>query len=86
MTKDVQEAHVCFVDIVGYSKRTIEKQTTDLQVLLGIVREVLSSIQQNLTVSPMQIPTGDGVAVCFWGEPEPPLVFALELNRLVGAT
>ena len=83
MTKDVQEAHVCFVDIVGYSKRTIEKQTTDLQVLLGIVREVLSAIESNLTESPFRIPTGDGLAVCFWGDPEPALVFALELNRRV---
>ncbi len=57
--------HVLFIDIVGYSKLLITKQSEQIQTLRRIVRGTeqfrLAEAQGKL----VRLPTGDGGATCF---------------------
>jgi class 3 adenylate cyclase len=90
-TKNVQSsgepaleiAHVLFMDIVGYSKLPIDKQTAALRLLQETVqktKDFVSGIKSNRLIS---LPTGDGMALAFFGDPLAPARCAIELSRLI---
>ena len=60
---DLEIAHVLFIDIVGYSKLVIDKQTELTRKLNGIVRDVRQFDAAEAEGSLVRLPTGDGIAV-----------------------
>jgi TolB-like protein/Tfp pilus assembly protein PilF len=72
-------AHVLFIDIVGYSKLSVNEQHARIEELNEIVR--LSEQFQNAEAANriLKIPTGDGMALVFYKSPEEPARCALEI-------
>jgi TolB-like protein/class 3 adenylate cyclase/Tfp pilus assembly protein PilF len=74
-------AHVLFIDIVGYSKLSINEQRAAIDELTQVVRR--SEQVQNAEAAGrlIKIPTGDGMALVFYKSPEEPVECALEISR-----
>jgi TolB-like protein/class 3 adenylate cyclase/Tfp pilus assembly protein PilF len=74
-------AHVLFIDIVGYSKPSINKQRAAIAELTQAVR--VSEQFQNAEAAGrlIKIPTGDGMALVFYKSPEEPVKCALGISR-----
>src|SRR5437867_4750707 len=74
-------AHILFVDIVGYSKLSINDQRVAIDELTQAVRT--SEQFQNAEAGGrlIKIPTGDGMALVFYKSPEEPVKCALEISR-----
>src|SRR5881398_478517 len=74
-------AHVLFIDIVGYSKLSINEQHAAVEELNRIVR-ASEQFQRAETASRLlKIPTGDGMALVFYATPEAPAQCAVEISR-----
>ena len=69
---ELEIAHVLFLDIVGYSKLSVNEQHARVNELNGIVR--LSEQYQKAEAANriLKIPTGDGMALVFYKSPEKP--------------
>lgn len=76
-----ETAHVLFMDIVGYSKRLIDEQSACLQTLQAIVGKTDDFGRAQRTQQLIRLPTGDGIALVFFGDPEAPVRCALEISR-----
>ena len=75
--------HVLFIDLVGYSKFSINDQHAAVEQLNRVVR-ASEQFQQTETASRLlKIPTGDGMALIFYSTPEAPVQCALEISRSV---
>ncbi len=72
-------AHVLFMDIVGYSTLPIDKQTEILGHLQSVVRSSSEFRRAEERNQLIRLPSGDGMALVFFGEPEPPVRCALEI-------
>ena len=74
-------AHVLFIDVVGYSKLSINEQRTAVDELNEVVR--VSEQFQNAEAASrlIKIPTGDGMALVFYTSPEAPAQCAIEISR-----
>jgi TolB-like protein/Tfp pilus assembly protein PilF len=73
-------AHVLSMDVVGYSKLLIDQQTRILADLNRVVRAT-TRFRVALTARKMlSLPTGDGMILVFFGEPEAALECAMEIN------
>jgi eukaryotic-like serine/threonine-protein kinase len=77
----LEMAHVLFMDIVGYSKLPIDHQQTVLQTLQKITCASPEFIQARESQQLINLPTGDGMALVFFGDPEAPARCAFELSR-----
>jgi TolB-like protein/Tfp pilus assembly protein PilF len=74
-------AHVLFIDIVGYSKLSINDQTAAVEELNQVVR-VSDQLQRAEAASRLlKIATGDGMALVFYASPEAPAQCAVEISR-----
>src|SRR5712692_6202282 len=74
-------AHVLFIDIVGYSKLSINDQRAAIAELTQAVR-TSEQFQKAEGVSRLiKIPTGDGMAPVFYTGPEAPAQCAIEIGR-----
>src|SRR5437773_2244163 len=74
-------AHVLFIDIVGYSKLSINEQHAAVEELNEVVR---ASEQFQCTETAgrlLKIATGDGMALVFYTSPEAPAQCAVEISR-----
>src|SRR5881398_3203724 len=74
-------AHVLFIDIVGYSKLSINDQNRAVEELNQVVR---ASEQFQLAEAAgrlLKIATGDGMALVFYTSPEAPAQCAVEISR-----
>src|SRR4051812_19999744 len=77
----VEIAHVLFMDIVSYSTLPMEKQTRLLGQLQSIIRGT-HGYQRALELEQLlRLPTGDGMALVFFTDPEAPVRCAIEINR-----
>jgi TolB-like protein/Tfp pilus assembly protein PilF len=74
-------AHVLFVDIVGYSKLSINEQRAAVDELTQIVRATEQFQNAEASERLIKIATGDGMALVFYTSPEAPLRCAMELSR-----
>src|SRR6059058_3553502 len=75
--------HVLFIDLVGYSKFSLNDQHAAVEQLNRVVR-ASEQFQQTETASRvLKIPTGDGMALVFYSTPEAPVQCALEISRLL---
>ena len=81
---DLEIAHVLFMDIVGYSKGLIDQQRDLLNELNKIVRETQQFKSAEAAGKLIRLPTGDGMALAFFTNPEAPLKCAIEVSEAVG--
>src|SRR5438105_9400642 len=74
-------AHVLFIDIVGYSKLSINEQRAAIDELTqaGRTSEQFQNAEAGSRL--IKIPTGDGMALVFYKSPEEPVKCALEISR-----
>src|SRR5207244_3566382 len=75
-------AHVLFIDIVGYSKLSINDQHAAIEELNQIVRASEQFQRAEAADRLIKIPTGDGVALVFYTSPEAPVQCAIEMSRV----
>jgi TolB-like protein/class 3 adenylate cyclase/Tfp pilus assembly protein PilF len=74
-------AHVLFIDIVGYSKLSINEQRAAIDELTRAVRASEQFQNAEAAARLIKIPTGDGMALVFYKSPEEPVECALEISR-----
>ncbi len=80
-TRALEIAHVLFMDIVGYSKLPMDQQRTRLSELQEAVRNTEAFASAQRTEKLISLPTGDGMALVFFGDPEFPVRCAMQLSR-----
>src|SRR5213596_297343 len=73
-------AHVLFIDIVGYSKLSINEQHAAVEELNRIVRASEQFQRGEAASRLIKIPTGDGMALVFYTSPEAPAQCAVEIS------
>src|SRR6266436_835309 len=74
-------AHVLFIDIVGYSKLSINEQHAAVEELGQIVRASEQFQRAEAASRLLKIPAGDGMALVFYTSPEAPAQCAVEISR-----
>ncbi len=72
--------HVLLIDIVGYSRLLIDRQSELLQALKQIVRETATVRAARDRRDLIRLPTGDGMALVFRRKSEAPVECALEIS------
>jgi len=75
--------HVLFIDIVGYSKLSINEQNAAVDELTQIVRATKQFQKAEAAGCLIKIATGDGMALVFYQSPEAPVRCATELSRML---
>jgi TolB-like protein/class 3 adenylate cyclase/Tfp pilus assembly protein PilF len=73
-------AHVLFIDIVGYSKLSINEQHAAVEELNRIVRASEQFQRAEAANRLIRIPTGDGMVLVFSTSPEAPAQCAVEIS------
>src|SRR5690349_16776233 len=81
---DLEIAHVLFMDIVGYSKHPTDQQRELLNELNKVVRETPQFKRAEAVNKLIRLPTGDGMALAFFTNPEAALKCAIEISKAVG--
>lgn len=74
-------AHVLFMDIVGYSRLTMDQQTKTIGQLQEIVRATAAFRRAQSQRRLISLPTGDGMALVFFTDPTAPVECAAEIAR-----
>jgi len=74
-------AHVLFIDIVGYSKLSINDQNAAVEELYQVVRGSQQFQKAEAADRLLKIATGDGMALVFYKSPEEPAQCAFEISR-----
>src|SRR5436309_11345651 len=74
-------AHVLFIDIVGYSKLSVNDQHAAVEELNQIVRAAEQFQRAEAARRLLKIPTGDGMVLVFYTSPEAPAQCAVEVSR-----
>src|SRR5262249_1714558 len=78
---ELEIAHVLFLDIVGYSKLSVNEQHARVSELNEIVRLSEQFRKAEAANRILKIPTGDGMALVFYKSPEEPAQCAVEISR-----
>src|SRR3989441_7909928 len=78
---ELEIAHVLFLDIVGYSKLSVNEQHAAVDELNQIVRASDQFRKAEAANRILKIPTGDGMALVFYKSPEEPAQCAFEISR-----
>jgi serine/threonine-protein kinase len=73
--------YILFIDIVGYSKLSINEQRAAIDELTQAVRTSEQFQNAEAAARLIKIPTGDGMALVFYKSPEEPVECALEISR-----
>src|SRR2546422_2919723 len=74
-------AHVLFIDIVGYSKLSINQQRAVVDELTEVVHSSDQFQKAQAVERLIKIPAGDGMALVFYTSPEAPAQCAVEISR-----
>ncbi|MBM3239478.1 tetratricopeptide repeat protein [Candidatus Poribacteria bacterium] len=74
--------YILFMDIVGYSLLPGPKQVQALGTLRHIVAAINSTYHSD-TQDHLLIPTGDGLVISFFDNPENPLKYAIETTKML---
>jgi hypothetical protein len=69
---ELEIAHVLFLDIVGYSKLSVNEQHARVEELHEIVRSSEQFRKAEAANRLLTLPTGDGMALVFYRGPEEP--------------
>src|SRR5260370_17391358 len=78
---ELEIAHVLFIDIVGYSKLSINEQRAAVDELNETVRTSERFQKAEAAARLIKLPTGDGMALVFYTSPEAPAQCPLEIGR-----
>src|SRR5213082_1831092 len=78
---ELEIAHVLFLDIVGYSKLSVNEQHARVEELNEIVRLSEQFRKAEAASRHLKISTGDGMALVFYKSPEEPAQCAVEISR-----
>jgi serine/threonine protein kinase/class 3 adenylate cyclase len=73
-------AHVLTMDLVGYSLLPMSHQRQLVNKLQEFVRNTKEFCRAHTQEQLISLPTGDGMAIVFFGDPEAPVRCALELS------
>lgn len=73
---------VAFLDVVGFSKRSIHEQLMVKQHMDGVIRQQLNDVSPDDYIL---LDRGDGAAVCFLVEPEAAFFFAVHVRDALRA-
>ena len=76
----VEIGHVLTMDVVGYSKLLIDEQSRVMAELNRIVRGTLRFRVAQAGGNLVSLPTGDGIALVFFGDPEAAVECAIEIS------
>lgn len=76
-------AHVLFMDIVAYSRFPIDQQKQLVEELQKTVRGTSEFARAKSRNNLISLPSGDGMALVFFNDPESPCRCALEVSRIV---
>src|SRR5947207_6378136 len=74
-------AHVLFIDIIGYSKLSINDQHAAVEELNQMVRASEQFQRAEGANRLIRIPTGDGMVLVFYPSPEAPAQWPVETSR-----
>ena len=74
-------AHVLFIDMVGYSKLSINEEQAAVDELTQIVRSAEQFQKAEAAERLIKIPTGDGMALVFYISPDAPARCAMQISR-----
>jgi len=77
----LEVAHILFIDIVGYSKLSINEQRAVVDELTTIVRGSDQYQKAEVAGRLIKIPAGDGMALVFYTSQEAPAQCAVEISR-----
>jgi TolB-like protein/class 3 adenylate cyclase/Tfp pilus assembly protein PilF len=77
---ELEIAHVLFMDVVGYSKLSMNQQRAVVDELAQLVRGTKEFQEAEAAERLIKIPTGDGMALVFYTSPEAPIRCAMELS------
>src|SRR5213594_5137282 len=80
---ELEIAHVLFIDLVGYSKLSINEQRAAVDELNEVVRASEQFQKAEAAARLIKIPTGDGMVLVFYTSPEAPAQCAVEISRAV---
>src|SRR5438552_13742244 len=78
---ELEIAHVLFLDIVGYSKFSVNEQHARVEELNEVVRLSEQFRKAEAASRLLKIPTGDGIALVFYKSPDKPTQCAVEISR-----
>ena len=78
-TERLEIAHVLFMDLVSYSQLPMDKQRTYLADLATVMRSTATFQCAEKNNELLRLPTGDGVALVFFGDPEAAAQCAIEV-------
>ena len=76
-------AHVLYVDLVGYSRLLMEQQVQRIQQLQQIVQNTPTYRSHGDGDDLISLPTGDGMALAFFGSPAAPAECAVEIAAAI---
>src|SRR5215813_1346139 len=77
----LEMAYVLFTDIVSYSTFPMDKQQQLLDQLQAVVRGTSAFTRAAEKNQLIRLPTGDGMALVFFGEPEAPILCAIDIAK-----
>lgn len=77
--------HVLFMDIVGYSRQPIDRQTEMVRQLQRVVRSTAEFRRAEEAGELIRLSIGDGIGLVFLRDPEAPVRCALEIARAARA-
>lgn len=80
-TTRLEVAHVLFMDLVGYSRLTVEDQGRGIATLQESVRETSAYVEARAKSRVLAHPAGDCMALAFFGHPSRPACRALEAGQ-----
>ncbi len=76
---EMEIAYVLFIDVVGYSRLLVNEQGEVLNELNRIIRGSAAFQSAESADKLIRLPSGDGVALAFFHQPEAPVRCALEI-------
>ena len=79
----VEIGHVLMLDVVAYSTLLITEQSRIMSELKRIVRSTARLQQAEANGKLVCVPTGDGMLLVFFNEPEAPIVCAMEISAAI---
>ena len=79
----VEIGHVLMLDVVEYSTLLITEQSRIMSELKRIVRSTARLQQAEANGKLVCVPTGDGMLLVFFNEPEAPIVCAMEISAAI---
>ncbi len=80
-TPELEIAHVLFIDIVGYSKLPMDHQHEQVEALQQVTSSTAEFARAKSQDQLISLPTGDGMALVFFGNAEAPVKCAIELTQ-----